>query len=60
MAIRAKTYTNKAGKADGKSNNMIQVSGTTKEIALVVKGDEAASAEFTEAVTAALKAAKTS
>lgn len=60
MAIRARTYTNKSGVAEGKSNNMIQISGPVKEIAAVVKGDEEAVAQFQEAVTAALKAAKTS
>jgi hypothetical protein len=60
MAVRARTYTNKAGVAEGKTNNMIQVSGTVKEIAAVVKGDEDALAQFNEAVTSALKAAKSS
>ena len=52
MAIRAKTYTNR------KSEKKMQVSGDVKEFAAVAKGDEAAVAEFNEAVIAALKAAK--
>jgi hypothetical protein len=56
-SIRAKTYANKAGKAEGRVNK-IQVSGDVKEIAAVVKGDAEAVAAFNEAVTNALKAAK--
>lgn len=52
MAIRAKVYTNR------KSEKKIQVSGDVKELAAVVKGDDAATAEFNTAVTDALKAAK--
>lgn len=53
-SIRAKTYQNRKG------DKKMQVSGDVKELAAVVKGDEAATAAFGEAVTAALKAAKSS